>query len=77
MTRPNLQAVPGFADKPLDMGTDIYAKDRAKIASIDWAKVHIRSDRSRPVSIMSPVKRLVMGSGIRLERGGFRPETRP
>lgn len=30
---------------------DIYAADRARIAGTDWAAVHVRSDRSKPVDL--------------------------
>lgn len=45
-----------------------------------WAQVHIRSDRSKAISIAAPLKRLVMaGGGVRTERGngGLRPDKRP
>lgn len=52
---------------------DIYAADRAKIRATDWAALHIRSDRSAPVSLPGLVKRSLrrLGGGIRQERGGF------
>lgn len=53
-----LKSVPS-PDKPLDMADDIYAKDKAKIASIDWAAVHIRGDRAPPISLSDRVRQIV------------------
>lgn len=48
---------------------DIYAADKAKIAATDWAGLHVRSDRSRPIDIPDRRQRPVMGFGIRVEKG--------
>lgn len=36
---------------------DIYAADKAKIAATDWAKVHVRGDRSEPIDLPDTRKR--------------------
>lgn len=59
------------------MSTDIYAKDRAKIAAVDWAGLHVRSDRSPAVQLGRLMRRFTLGHGVRKERGGFRVEERP
>lgn len=42
-----------------------------------WARLHERSDRAPAVSIAKPPKRSVLGEGVRVERGGLRPDKRP
>lgn len=39
------------AEKPLDMGPDLYAPNYERIRRTNWAKLHIRADRSAPVDI--------------------------
>lgn len=56
--RARLAAVPD-ADRPLEMGRDIYAADRKKMASIDWAAVHIRADRAPAISLPERIRRFV------------------
>lgn len=70
MSRRNLHAVPPPTDKPLDLAGDIYAADRAKIAAIDWAKVHVRGDRSAPVQLSLSRLGRPLGFGVRTERRG-------
>lgn len=36
---------------------DIYAADKARIAATDWAKVHVRGDRSEPIDLPDTRKR--------------------
>lgn len=56
---------------------DIYAADRAKIASIDWAQVHINGDRARPLNLPERTRRFFrIGGGVRNERGGWKFEER-
>jgi hypothetical protein len=36
---------------------DIYAADKARIASIDWSRVHIAGDRRQPIDLPDTRKR--------------------
>jgi hypothetical protein len=50
-----------------EIANDIYEPDRKKRLSIDWAKVHIRGDRSEPIHLSDrPTRRVT--SPIRWER---------
>lgn len=42
---------------PLNMGPDIYAKDKAKRESIDWDQMWIRGDKNKQIFIPDRVKR--------------------
>lgn len=42
-----------------------------------WSRLHVRSDRSPAVQLGRLMRRVTLGHGVRLERGGFRPEKRP
>lgn len=51
MKKAKLKVVPKQEPKPLDMAGDIYAADRAKIRSRNWASIHIAGDRRAPLDI--------------------------
>jgi hypothetical protein len=53
MIRPKLHAVP---DVPVE-AVDIYAKWRAEIASRDWGRTLIWSDRNPPIDLPDIQKR--------------------
>lgn len=59
MTRSHLRAVAAPDEQPADVQpADVTALLRAEIAARDWAAVHVRSDRSRPIELPERVRRL-------------------
>lgn len=56
MTKPNLRAVAALPDQPAPSYA-YEAEQRRMIASIDWARVHVRGDRAAPLTIIDKVRR--------------------
>lgn len=74
-TKPALHVV-DKADPKTEIVVDIYAADKAKIAATDWARLHIRGDRSPSIYLPDRVRRLAIGAGLRRSRGGLLRESR-